>query len=230
MKRILGITIVALCLWCLLFVGVTPRDSRAASPTMAYSQTDEWAEVSQNAVREGATTTISDCYTTKVFIDYALTSATAHTGTKIEVQVSSNTSGDEDWTTYTSFITLTGTPNTEALSGSEAAAQTVLEVASTTGLYDDDETRWIFIEDNTVADSEMCYLVSHVAATSVTVLDGITNAHTSADILNDIADRVPITLPTGYNRMRVIYDNTYDSDGATIHTHCAIVETTALPG
>jgi hypothetical protein len=221
----LALPTILLALAILLWVAVSPSQ---AALTQTYSQTDEWAEVAQNAVREGATTTISDAYVTTLYIDYALTSATAHTGTKISVQVSSNTSGDEDWSTFMSFLTLTGTTNVEALGGSEAAAQTVLEVASTTGLYDDDETRWIFIEDNTVANSEMCLLVSHVANTSVTVQDGITNAHDTSDILNDIADRVVVSIPLGYSRVRVIYDNTYDSDGATCHTHCAIVEVTAI--
>ncbi len=205
-----------------------PEYSRAASPTQPFSQVDEWAEVAQNAVREGATTDISGNYKTTLAIDYSLSDATAHTGSKIEVQTSNATSGDEDWTTYRAFITLTGTQNLEAM-GTEAGGQTVLEVTSTTG-YVADETRWIFIEDNTVADSEMCLLVSAVTDTSVIVLDGITNAHTSADTLNNIADRVIITVPVGYNRMRVIYDNTFDSNGATIHTHMTIVEVTALPG
>jgi hypothetical protein len=214
----------------LLAIGIvlwTASKSEAAL-TQTYSQTDEWAEVAQNAVREGATTTISDCYTAVLYIDYALTSATAHTGTKISVQVSSNTAGDEDWSTFTSFITKTGTPVLSTPDGAEAPAQTVLEIDVTTGLYDDDGAKWIFIEDNTVANSEMAYLVSHVAATSLTVQDGITNAHDASDFIWDTADRVVVSIPLGYSRVRIIYDNTYDSDGATCHTHCAIVEVTAI--
>ncbi|KKL14338.1 hypothetical protein LCGC14_2516670 [marine sediment metagenome] len=228
MKRILGFTIVTLLLVCLLFVGTTPKDSWAAAPTTAFSQVDEWEEVAQNAVRLGTITDISGNYKTVIAIDYSLSDATAHTGSKIEVQVSNATSGNEDWTTYRAFITLTGTQNLEAM-GTEAAGQTVLEVTSTTG-YVADETRWIFIEDNAVANSEMCLLISAVTDTSVTVLDGTTEAHTSADTLNNIADRVIMTIPFGFNRFRMIYDNTFDVDGATIHTHMTIVETTALPG
>ncbi len=229
MKRIMGITITMTLLFCLLFTGGTPEPTWAASPTQSFSQVDEWAEVAQNAVREGATTDISGNYKTTIAIDYALTSAAAGTGAKMEVQTSNATSGDEDWTTYRAFVTLTGTPDLEAM-GTEAGGQTVLEVASTTG-YVADETRWIFIEDNTVADSEMCLLVSAVTDTSVTVLDGTTNAHTSADTLNNIADRVIMTIPVGYNRFRVIYDNTLQgATGPTFHTHMTIVEVTALPG
>lgn len=228
MKRIMGITIGVLCLWCLLFVTHTPGASWAASPTQGFTVVDEWEEIAQNAVRLGTVVNINPNYKTTIAIHYGLSSAVAHTGTKIEVQVSTNTTGNEDWTTYRAFTTLTGTPNLEAM-GTEAIGQTVLEVTSTTG-YVADETRWIFIEDNTVADSEMCLLVSAVTDTSVTIIDGTTNAHTSADTLNNIADTVIITVPVGYNRMRVIGDNTFDSDGATIHTKTTIVPVTALPG
>lgn len=220
MKRFLWIPFI------LAFLLIAGQAEAALTKTQAA--VDEWASVAQNAVREGATTDISGNYTTVLHIDMALTSATAHTGTKIEVQVSSNDTGDEDWTTLTSLIGPDGTANPEALGGSEAAGQTVLEVASTTGLYDDDETRWIFILDDTIADSEMCYLVSHVADTSVTVQDGTTNAHDASDTLYDIAQNYTVTVPIEYERVRVMIDNTYDSNGSTVATKTRISQVTGL--
>lgn len=199
-----------------------------AALTKAVAAVDEWAEVAQNSVREGATVDVSGYYQATLHIAYALSSETAHTGSMIKVQGSSATSGDEDWHTIWEFSTKTGTANTEALSGSETGGATVIEVASTTGLYDDDETRWIFIEDNTVANSEICLLVSHVANTSVTFQDGITNAHDTSDALFDIADSLIVVIPDTTNRVRVIYDNTFDSDGATIHTYAKISGITAI--
>jgi len=198
----------------------------SAALTKAVAAVDEWANIAQNTVREGATTDTSAMYQAMLHIDVALTSTTAHTGTKIDVQVSSATSGDEDWTTLTSFISITGTAASEAM-GTEAAAQTVLEVASTTG-FEADEARWIFILDNTVADSEMIYQVSHVSNTSITCQDGITNAHTSADVLWNVAQTLTVTLPSTANRVRVIYDNTYDSNGSSLHTKTRISSITAL--
>ena len=197
--------------------------------TKSVAAVDEWAEIAQDAVREGATTDVSGCYAATLHISYALTSATAHTGTKIEIQLSSNTSGDENWTTLTSFVTKTGTPDPEAQTENPlAVGQTVINCASTVGLYDDDGTRWIFIEDGTVANSEMMYLVSHVGNTSVTVQDGTTNEHAQSVNMFDIADVVAVELPITANRVRVIYDNTYDSDGATCHTLCRISKVTGL--
>jgi len=218
MKKFLVTTLL-----CLVFVL-----SCYAAPTKSQSAVDEWAAIAQNSVREGATTDVSANYASALHIDMALTAATAHTGTKIEVQVSSNTSGDEDWTTLTSFIGPLGTANPEALGGAEGAGQTVLEVASTTGEYDADAIRWIFILDDTVADSEMCTLVSHVTNTSVTVQDGITNAHDASDTLYDIATNWTVTIPIEYSRVRILYDNTYDVDGSQVHTKSRISQVTGL--
>ena len=194
----------------------------------AVEAVDEWAEVAQNAVREGAALDVSSNYETALSIDVAISNATPHTGTKIAVQISSNGSGNEDWTTLVEFIGPTGTADLEALSGSEAIGQTVLEVASTTG-YEADESRWVFLEDvGAVADSEMLLQVSHVANTSITVQDGLTVAKDSSDQLSNIAQNYVINIPFAASRVRVIYDNTYDSDGATVHTKCRASKVTGL--
>src|SRR3990172_2152718 len=203
-------------------------DKAFAALTKSVAAVDEWASVAQNAILEGATTDISTAYDIILHIDMALSSATAQTnGAKVEVQISSATSGDEDWSTFASFIGPTGTANSEAVSGTEAAGSTVIECASTLGLYDDDETRFIFFLNGTVANSELGLLVSHVANTSVTVQDGITNAQTSSTMY-DIAKRYVVQLPFSANRVRVIYDNTRDATGSTVHTYCRLSRVTAL--
>ena len=226
--KIMRWTLVSLACIVLGIVCVTPWGVTQAATTKARTAVDVWAEVAQNAVREGTTTDISDSYSTIVYIQWALTSATAHTGTKIDVQISSNTSGNDDWVTFWSSIVGIGTADPESLGGAESGGATLIEVASTVGLYDDDETRWIFIEDNVVATSELVYLVSHVGNTSITIQDGLANAHDASDILYDIAGTLTVELPLAAQRVRVMYDNTYDSDGATCHTHSDIVKVTGL--
>jgi hypothetical protein len=208
-----------LCCLAFLLIWVSVADPAINKDVAAV---DEWAAVAQNAVREGATTNIATYYACSLHIDVAITSTTLHAGTKVVVQVSSNTTGDEDWADYYQFIGPADTANAESLAGAEAQGQTVLEVASTVGYYDEDETRWIFILDDTVADSEMVFLVSHVANTSVTVQDGIANAHTAADTLYDIAETYIVPVPPEFNRVRVIFDNTFDSDGSQVHTKTRI--------
>lgn len=196
--------------------------------TKSVATVDEWAEIAQDAVREGAITDVSGCYSAIIHVDIGLSSTTAHTGTKIAVQISSNTSGDEDWTTLTEFIGPTGTANEASFDDTEAAGQTILSVGVTTG-FEDPETRWIFIEDKgTVADSEMALLVSYVNDDTITVQDGIANAKDTADDCYNIADTYAIEIPMATNRVRVIYDNTHDADGSTVHTKTRISKVTAI--
>ena len=199
-----------------------------AAKTTSVAQIDEWAAVAQNTVRKGATyADVSSFYGSTLHVDMALTSTTAHDGTKIWVQASSNTTGDEDWYTLAEDFGPLGTANPEALAGAEAPGAEILEVASTTG-YEADETRYIFILDDTVADSELCTLISHEATPSVTVLDGITNAHDASDSLFNIANTYIYAVGIEVQRIRVIVDNTFDPGGSQVHTRTRISNVTGL--
>lgn len=196
--------------------------------TKSVAAVDEWAEVAQNAVREGTTVDVSGCYGAALNINIAISSTTAHTGSRIIVQVSSNSSGDEDWHDLVPFLTSSGTANSEAITDNPlAAASTTIAVANTTG-YDADGVIPIFIEDGTVANSEICWLVSHVANTSITVQDGTTNEHAQNTLMYNIVDTYIVELPFDANRVRIIYDNTHDPDGATIHTYSRITKVTGI--
>ncbi|MHC4984176.1 MAG: hypothetical protein ACYTF6_13540 [Planctomycetota bacterium] len=196
--------------------------------TIAATAVDAWAEVAQNAVREGAAMTISDSYVSHVYVDIALSNTTAHTGTRILLQVSSESSTDEFWVDLVEMIAVVGTANTEAITNNPAAAgTTVFTVADTTG-YAADGALLIFIEDATAANSELMLMVSHSANTSVTVQDGSTREHANTAVLSNVAESFIFTIPLGFLRARVIFDNTYDSDGATVFTRTRVVETTAL--
>ena len=196
--------------------------------TKSVAAVDEWAEIAQNAVREGALIDVSGCYSAILHIEIGLSTTTAHTGTKIAVQISGNTSGDEDWTTLVEFIGPIGTANEASFDATEAAGQTVLSVGLTAG-FEADETRWIFIEDKGfAADSEMALLVSFVSNDTITIQDGLTNAKDTADDCYNIADTYAIEIPMAANRVRVIYDNTYDANGSTVHTKTRISKVTAI--
>ncbi len=193
-----------------------------AAPTKTVAAVDEWANVAQNTVREGAAVDVSGLDGAILHIDMALTAAVAHTGAKIAVQISSNPSGDEDWTTLTEFIGPKGTANTEPITNNPlAATSTTATCVSTTG-YDADETRFIYIKDGTIANSELVLLVSHSAGTSVTWLDGTTNEHAQTTPMWNIAKTYAVEIPWGTNRVRVIIDNTFDADGAAVDTKTRI--------
>ena len=71
-------------------------------------------------------------------------------------------------------------------------------------------------------------LVSHSANTSVTWQDGTANEHVQTTPLWDIAKTYAIALPLSTNRVRVIYDNTYDSNGASCDTNCRVSKVTGV--
>jgi hypothetical protein len=84
------------------------------------------------------------------------------TGATVYVEISSNTTGDEDWRVLTSFGGPTGTAESEALSGDEAAGQTVLSVTNPTTNNLDNPTRFIFFEDTADATkSEIVFQITN---------------------------------------------------------------------
>ena len=205
--------------------------------TKSTAAVDEWAEVAQNAVREGATTDVSGCYAATLHIFCCLSSTTAHTGTEIIVQVSANTSGDADWFNLSPWVGPTGTAISVALAGSEAAGQTELSVTNPVTNNMDNDGKWKFLEHTTVANSEVIFQTANSGDSSdtITVLDGLTNAHSATSNIFDIDNATSsavghyvVQLPMDANRCRVIYDNTYDPDGSTVHTYCRITKVTAV--
>ena len=199
--------------------------------TKSVAAVDEWASVTQNTTREGAVVDISAVYASALHIQMALDSATAHTGTEIIVQVSSNTTGDEDWEELMRWVGPTGTSVTENIVDNPlAAGSQAIALADTTGYTVNGEYR--FIKDGTIANSEIFFqkdMTPHNGGNgSVTAIDGTTNAHATATPIWSIAKTWAITIPIEFNRVRVVYDNTHDVDGSSVACKCRISKVTAL--
>jgi len=203
----------------------------------ANTQVDEWAEVSQNAVREGAEVDVSGIYAGALHIDVAISNTTAHTGTEIIVLWSSNTTGDEHWTPLVRFIGPTGTAISVALANQEVAGQTDLGVTDPVTNNMDNNGKFKFIEAVTVANSEIVFQTANSgdAGDTITIMDGLTNQQETTSNIFDIDDataeavgQYSIHIPIEANRVKVIYNNTYDPDGATVHTHCRITKVTGV--
>jgi len=197
--------------------------------TKSVAVLDACQEIAQNTILEGATVDVSGCYSAALHIDYAQSNATAHTGTRIRVQVSSATSGDEDWHDLAEVIPAYGTTNLEVITNNPLAVSGVtITVADTTGYTV--LGSWRFLEDvTTFANSEWIFQTGVVTNTSITIMDGVTREHAVNSILNSIASRLPpIDIPDWAQRARVVYDNTYDADGATVAIHSRISKLTAI--
>lgn len=188
---------------------------------------DATQEVAQGAILEGNTQDVSSYYGAILQVWYALTNATAHTGTRIIVEYSTDSSGDEDWAELAQFVVGVGTTNLETITNNPATAgATVITCASTTGYT---VGIWIFLEDGaTFANSEWGRVVAVAANTSVTLKDGITRQHANTSVLNSVAGpAVPVMIPEFCQRIRVIYDNSYDADGATVAIKAQLTGITA---
>lgn len=193
--------------------------------TKAVEAITDWTAVAQNTIAESGILDVSGHYATELHIQAALDTTTAHTGTKFIIQVSSNTSGDEDWQDLTEFVALVGTAATDLiednpLSAGSTAITLTAHAFTTLG-------KWLFIEDGTLANSELVF-ESAQATNSITILDGTTNAHALNTAIFDLAMVKTITLPMGTNRARLIVDNTYDADGSTLNYKIRATKVTAV--
>jgi hypothetical protein len=105
-----------------------------------------------------------DCYRARcsdydavLHIDCALTSAVAHAGTEIIVQIRSEDATPDEWTTLVAFVGPTGTSFHVHPSGTAAAGQKVIPVANPTAGNLNHIGKWIFLKNATIANSEKVY-------------------------------------------------------------------------
>lgn len=136
---------------------------------------------------------------------------------------------NEHWVTVFELPAKGTTPDTEAMTATEPAGETVMAVASTTGFVVEDE---LYIQDTgTLADSEWAKLRSLVSNTSLTLVDGLTTQKDSADVIWNDASKYVVHLDlNGIESFRVVWMHegatganghvkalatTYDSDDVT---------------
>jgi hypothetical protein len=187
---------------------------KITTATKAVEAVTDWTAVAQNTVVASA---IVDCLlheASHLAIQAFLDTETAHTGTEFIVQVSSNTTGDEDWCEWTRFVGLIATANKEDITNNPlAAAGTSITVGSTTGYT----VGLLFaIKDATLVNSELCIATVITTNTSITILDGVTNEHANtADLYNTALTQI-VMLGPSVMRARVVVSNSYDSDGSSM--------------
>ena len=193
--------------------------------TKLGSPLDACQAVAQNVLVEGAVGDLDGAYEATLMLQLALTTETAHAGTRIVVQVSDNDAGDEDWFKLTAFMALQATAASEAITNAPAAiGTTVFTCASTTGFT---AVGRRFLQDITVfANSEWLDQISYAAGVSITMVDGCARAHAQNSVLYTQADSRAILLPSTARRVRVLYDNTYAPTGSAIAVRSRITAVT----
>lgn len=154
----------------------------------------------------GSAQDVSTDLAATILLFHSSVEATANTNPgSFYVQISGKASGDDSWVTVAQFTASVVTANPEAVSGTEAAGATTIECASTTGYT---AALDIYFKNSTLANSEWGKIKSIVANTSVTMIDGITNAQTGSTMYNN-ADIFVCQLDlTAVSRVRVIFLHT----------------------
>lgn len=125
------------------------------------------------------------------------------TGVAFRIEGSMKSSGDDQWFPLAEYTSGTATPEAEALTGTEAAGATVLEVASTTNLTVGDI---ILIKNTTIANSEWARIKAVVTNTSITVIDAITNAQTGSTVYDQAELWSPVIDLLNMTRIRLVAD------------------------
>lgn len=209
------------------------------SLTKAVESVDAWAEVVAGTVREGATIDLTPNYETILLIDVCLAKASAETaGCQTIVQISSNTTGDNNWSPIAVLGGPIGTAFKTDIAADEAAGQTVLSVTNPTTANLDHPGKFLFIENTgTPANSEIVFQVSNEgdAGDTITILDGLTNAQAAADgdiweidsATASVVAQFVVSIPASAYRVRVLYNN-IQATGADVFTRCLLAKITAV--
>lgn len=131
------------------------------------------------------------------------TGGTLTAGVAFRIEGSMKSSGDDQWFPLAEYTSGTATPASEAVSGTEAAGATLIEVASTTGLELGDI---ILFKNSTIANSEFSRIKALVANTSITIIDGLTNAQTGSTIYDQGEFWTPVIDLLNMTRIRLVAD------------------------
>ena len=202
------------------------------------TEVDAWAKILQAALRIGAEFDVSDAYDAVLHVDIAIGEAVAHTGTEIIVQVGTDTGNANDkWSTLTRLIGPTGTPSKADFAAQEVAGQTVLSITNPIASNLDNVKKFWFIVAATEANCEIVYAVSQEGDTTdtVTIHAGLTNQQETTsdlldidDIVNECVGQLQIAIPSSADRIRVLYNNNYDADGAISYSRARITKLTGI--
>lgn len=165
---------------------------------------------------KGSAQDVSTAFSATIVMYHALVEAAANTNAgSFHVQVSPSSSGNEDWATIAQFTANTVTPDTEAITATEPIGETELAVASTTGFVAGD---LLYIQDaGTLADSEWARCQEISTDSSITLVDGLTSAKDSSDVIWNDANVFTAQLDlVAVGRLRVIFQHE-GSTGANVH-------------
>jgi hypothetical protein len=162
--------------------------------------------VTSNTVSVGSGVDVSTYYGAQVTARMGRGTATGFTTApvcRIEGAFKTSPTADE-WTVLAQFQTALGASvGSTAVSGTEAAGQTVVSLTSGTNFAGGD---YVFFHNTTIGNSEWSRVVS-IATNDITIEEGLVAAQTGATC-RDQAEQFTVQLDlTGINRLRAVIDS-----------------------
>lgn len=152
-----------------------------------------------------------------MFIHFGRRAATAAgAGVNFRIEASSKESGNGHWYPLAVFTTDFVAAEAEAVSGTEAAGETVIGVASTTNLV---AGNIVFFDNPTIANSEWGRIKSVATNVSITLEDAITNAQTGATLYNRAEMFVAQLDLTAVKRLRLVVDGSLFTQAFAVEAH-----------
>lgn len=171
--------------------------------------------VTHKGIVKGAEIDVSTLIGAFITMWHASVEATANTNPgKFIIQAIPMNAGEE-WATIYEFTVTQSTADTEALTGTESIGSTVLNVSSTTGFAAEDK---LYIQDTgIISKSEWRRCKRIVSNVSIDLIDGLTNAKDSADVIWNDANIFHMDLSlTSFKRLRADFIHE-GSVGANCH-------------
>lgn len=143
-----------------IFYRVKLTKATAINPLTKTENTQvvDWTSLAISLVAQTAAIDLTGAFGATVHVDIAIIGTTAHLGTEVIVQVRKEATVSE-WTDWARLVVLSGiTAFSTALNAQSSAS--ILTVAAIGNLTTAKGFKFIFVQDNTPASSEICYQIS----------------------------------------------------------------------
>lgn len=168
-----------------------------------------------NDITVGSSVDVSTWYEAMVRLRMGRATATGFTAApefRVEVSPATSPTADE-WVTAASFSPALGSSiGSQAVSGTEAAGQTVVTLAAGTNFAAND---FVFFHNTTLANSEWKRVLS-VSGADLTLQDALVNAQTGATARDQAEEYFMLLDLLGINRIRVVVNGATGTGQAVI--------------
>ena len=202
---------------------------KAAAPTMttAIDTIDAWQAVTAGTCVDGTADSISDSYSTILYIELAPIEAVATDGAEVIVEISY---ADDLWIEYRQFKGTAETPGSDDLDeggGASAGDATITLSDATTDDFDVIGRRWLIYDTGNLSNSEVVRSES-LSGNEITLSQDLLNNHDDAEPVYDRVDQWAVRIPFGVAYVRTLINNV-DADCDCAFT-TRISKVTASPG